>query len=322
MKLRRLGSGIISIALLLLFGFAVLKWQSISDWWRLRGYIPPEVVAQLATSTTMLDSSRNLFYVNRPVLANKQSFNEYCRNNERTIVLGCYIQQDGIYLLDVTDDRLKGVEEVTAAHELLHAAYDRLSTKEREKVDRMTGSAYQAMGDERIKSTIELYRSQDPSIVPNELHSILGTEVRNLSLELEDYYRQYFADRLQVVGFSEQYEQAFTERRNQIIAFDSQLATLKQQIDSLKLSLEQTDSELRSQRSKMNSLRSSGQTEAYNAEVPSYNSKVNRYNRDIDTLSGLVLKYNEVVQKRNAIASEEAELVEAIDSREVVPDQR
>lgn len=303
---------------------AILYRQDISDYLRLRGYNPPPEVVQLADNTTLFDDSRRLFYVYRPLLTDKEQFNEYCRdnNNEFTIVLGCYIDRQGIYLLDVEDSRLEGVEEVTAAHELLHAAYARLSSKERQWVDGMLEETYAGVTNQRIKDTVEQYRKQDASIVNNELHSILATELRVLPPTLETYYARYFSDRLKVVAYSEKYEQAFIDRRNQIRAYDDQLTDLKSQIETLQASLAQAGEELKAQRNQMNALRSSGQTQAYNEQVPIYNAKVNKYNRDIDELSALIVQYNDIVQKRNEVASEEAELVEAIDSRTAVPQQQ
>lgn len=297
--------------------------QDIYDWNRLRNYTPPPTIVQLADDTAMVAESRRLFYVYHPLLADKSTFNTYCRDSEQTIVLGCYIHNQGIYLFDITDERLAGVEQVTAAHEMLHAAYARLDDDERADIDAMLLAAFESLkSNTRLVETVELYRKRDPSVVPNELHSILATEIRTLPAGLEAYYKRYFTDRQKVVSFSEQYEQAFTERRNAVRAYDEQLADLKAQIDSLQASLNQTNQELNAQRNQMNSLRASGQTQAYNEQVPSYNAKVNQYNRDIDRLEALIVRYNDIVQKRNDIVAEEAELVEAIDSREVVPQER
>jgi len=46
-----------------------------------------------------------------------------------------------------------------------------------------------------------------------------------------------------------------------------------------------------------------------------YNGKVGRYNGDIAKLKILIVEHNKVVELRNAIALEERELVEAIDTR-------
>jgi len=301
---------------------AVVFRQDIEDWLRLRDYEPSADIIQLADDTTMLSSSRKLFYVQHPVLADKNTFNSYCRINEQSIVLGCYIHGTGIFLLDVTDERLAGVEEVTAAHELLHAAYERLGNSDKKRINELLVNTYNGITNERLRSTVELYRQQDPSIVPNELHSILATEVRDLPEELELYYKRYFADRSQIVRFSEQYEQAFIERRNSIREFDNQLTSMKDQIESLQSRLSSDEVALNTQRDLMNTLRGNGQISAFNAQVPSFNQKVNSYNAVVKDLENMVARYNDIVQKRNAVATEEAELVEAIDSREVVPNQQ
>ncbi|CAN5408810.1 hypothetical protein BH10PAT3_BH10PAT3_3300 [soil metagenome] len=319
MRAKRLITIVLTVFIVLLpvLGF----WQrlAIFDLFRLHGYQPPVSVSQLATDTTMEESTRRLFYVYHPAIEDKSKFNDACRGNEQTIVLGCYVSGLGIYLLDVSDSRLNGVEQVTAAHETLHAAYARLSSSERKKINAMTATAFSSLTDQRVKDTIELYRKQDASVIPNELHSILGTEVRNLPEDLETYYRQYFKDRSQVVGYSEQYEQAFTDRKNQILAFDTQLSALKEQIDQLQVLLERSATSLSQEREKLDSERSSGNLNAYNDGVGPYNSHVVSYNRQVDQLSALVAQYNDIVPKRNAVALEEQDLVQAIDSRRTVP---
>lgn len=308
--------------LILLIGLpALLFWQRLAvfDWVRLRGYNPPVAVRQLAIDTAMNEDMTRLFYVYHPALQDKTDFNNSCRDDELTIVLGCYVPGNGIYLLDVSDERLSGVKQVTAAHEALHAAYARLSAKERTRVDALTKNAYETLASQRIKDTIELYRKQDPAVVPNELHSILGTEQRTLPSDLEKYYAQYFTDRLTVVGYSEQYEQAFTQRKQQVEAYDAQLAGLKQQIDDLQAKLSADEAYLSAERARMTSLKESNKIDEYNAAVPGYNSRIKEFNATIVQLTALIAQYNDIVPKRNAIASEEKELVQAIDSREQVP---
>lgn len=319
MQIRKITSFIITIVILAVPVLGFWQRHAIFDLYRLHGYVAPSEVVQLATDTSMLPSMRRLFYVYHPALEEKTGFNAACRDNEQTIVLGCYVDSQGIYLLNVTDARLTGVEQVTAAHESLHAAYERLSQSERTKVDAMTASYYATVTDQRLKDTIDLYKKQDTRVVPNELHSILGTEVRTLPDELEQYYKRYFADRSKVVSFSEQYEKAFTERKNQIVAYDAQLNALKAQITTMQNTLTSEANKLSSERERLSSLKSSGQTSAYNDAVPGYNAKVNTYNTDIDSLSGYISEYNDIVPKRNAIASEESDLVKAIDSRSSVP---
>ena len=319
MKTRRLTNAFATLVILAVPSVGYLQRQAFFDEFRLHGYVASSDISQLATDTSMLPSMRRLFYIYHPELQEKVAFNSSCRDNEQTIVLGCYVDTRGIYLLNVTDSRLTGVEQVTAAHETLHAAYARLSQNEQKKVDAMTMSYYATVTDQRLKDTIELYKKQDTRIVPNELHSILGTEVRTLPGDLEQYYKRYFADRSKVVSFSEQYEKAFTERKNQIVAYDAQLSSLKEQINALQNTLTTKATQLSAERQRLSGLKLSAQTSEYNQAVPGYNAMVNRYNDDIDSLSGLIAEYNDIVPKRNAIASEESDLAKAIDSRSSVP---
>lgn len=289
--------------------------QELYDWYRLRNYQPSAQIVALADATTMNDQARRMFYVHHPSLDDKAAFNLHCTETENSIVLGCYIKHRGIYIFDVTDPRLNGIEEVTAAHEMLHAAYDRLSNSEREHIDTLTARAFDALKDQRLNDTIERYRERDATIVANELHSILGTEVRNLPQELEDYYKKYFNNRVAVVDLSEQYQQAFTERQNKIEEYDRELKSLQQRIDSIQTSLNNQEAALNAERQRLDNLRNRNQLEAYNAGVPGFNDMVRRYNADVNTARSLIDQYNRIVAERNALAVEENELIKAIDSR-------
>jgi len=309
------GSLIFSIFFLIAVASGLWQRQAIYDWYRLRNYDPPAEIVALADATTMNDKGRHIFYVYRPSLESKESFNTYCTYNESSIVLGCYVQYQGIYVYDVTDPRLKGIEEVTAAHEMLHAAYDRLSRKDKQRIDGLTAQALANLNNDRIKETVERYRQRDASVVPNEVHSILATEVRELPKELEEYYKLYFNNRGAIVTFSEQYEQAFTERQKKIEEYDAQLKDLQQQIAAIQDSLDTQEQALSAERQRLDGMRSRGQLEAYNAAVPGFNTQVRQYNADVARARNLIDRYNQIVAARNALAVEENELIKAIDSR-------
>lgn len=305
---------ILTIALLSTIFILWFQRQNIYDWLRLQSYTPPQGVVALADSTTMTDKSRRLFYVNRPVIATATEFNEVC-SKETSIVLGCYISNQGIYIYNVTDPRLEGVKEVTAAHEMLHAAYERLSTKERERIDALTAQTYSELPAGRVRENVELYRQQDASVVPNELHSILPTEVRNLPPELEQYYQKYFRNRNVIVEFAERYEAEFDSRRAQVANYDQQLESLKQQIQDSKDSLAADYNQLQASKNQLDSLRASGQIDEYNAGVPDFNAQVVSYNASVRGADALINEYNSIVEKRNNLSVDIQNLAEAIDSR-------
>ncbi len=318
MRLKALTVSIL-VSLTIVAGF-LWQYQNISDWLALQGYDPPARIAKLADDTTMNESTRRLFYINHPELNDKPTFRENCvQNGEQTIVLGCFISRQGIYLLDVEEKRLNGVIEVTAAHEVLHAAYDRLSPEERARVDMLTEKAFEDIDDKRVKDTIEQYRKNDPGVVPNELHSILGTEVEDLPEELEKYYSQYFKDRSKVVDYLKQYEQAFIDIRSQVENYDKTLANLKKTIDYNQSAINSQNQQIDNRKADLDGLLSARRVEEYNEAVPEFNAQVASYNSLIEETKSIIDKYNELVETRNKLATSEQELVEALDSSKLSP---
>lgn len=295
--------------------FLFIERQAVYDWWRLRGYAAPSEISALADSTTMNDSARRIFYVYHPQLEPASSFNEHCRDGEFTIVLGCYAQGRGIYIFRVDDPRLEGIEEVTAAHEFLHAAYDRLSSDERKKVDALTTEVYRNLENERIQETVAEYKKNDSSIVPNELHSIIGTEVRNLPNELEQYYAKYFTDRKQIVSYSEAYEAAFNDRKNQAKEYEVRLRNLKSQIESTNKELEEEHTRLEREAEDIQTEANSSDSSSYNERISTYNADVDEYNRQVAEVADMVDTYNDLYETYKELVMEQQDLFKSIDSR-------
>jgi hypothetical protein len=317
-KKRRLVWPAVLLVWLALAGLALANRQSIYDWWRLRGYQPPAAIQQLAAQDTMTPYTRHLFYLNKPRLVSSvASFRQYCPENKDTIVLGCYHPgQNGIYIYQVKDPALSGVVQVTAAHEVLHATYARLSSKDRQRVDGLLNNYYRTgLTNQRVKDEIKLYQKTEPHSVTDEMNSTFGTEIADLPTALETYYRQYFSNRAAIVAYEQQYDAVFTGRQAVIASDDQQLAAMKQQIDSREAALQAKQSQLSTTQSHLNSLLASGQTETYNAQIPAYNIQIDDYNNGVTSLKALISQYNQLVATRNAVASELATLDKALDTR-------
>jgi len=301
-----IASWIVLVSILLLVGLAWVKRQEIYDWSRLRDYDPPQRIQQLAFDTTMTRSATRLFYVYHPELNGRKEFNSNCSGfGEQTIVLGCYISNKGIFLFKIDDKRLDGVEQVTAAHEMLHAAYDRLSLQDRQWVDKITGEVLHGLKNERIKQTIENYRMRDAATVANEIHSIFGTELRDLPPELEEYYKRYFVNRQAIVAYSERYETVLTSRRNRAASLELQISGLKNEIEQLEKTLQAEKDLLISSRSSVHTVQ----------EADEYNNRVAAYNENINLLNAQISKHNKLVEEYQSVALETQELYKALDSR-------
>lgn len=291
--------------------------QALTDWWQLRNYTPPANIASLASQDTMTSYARHVFYVNQPVLeTDAAQFRSDCSESEKTIVLGCYhSNQAGIFIFNVSDARLAGVQQVTAAHELLHAAYDRLSSKDKDYVGGLLEDFYGQITDQRVIDTINAYKETEPNDVVNEMHSVFGTEISSLPPPLETYYAKYFSNRQIVVGFANSYQSEFTARSNQIKADDARLAQLKAQIAQQEQSLQAQAEQIESDRERLDSLRAAGQIAQYNAGVAGFNAEINTYNAGVARLKRDISAYNQLVAERNSIAAELASLAKALDTR-------
>ncbi len=289
--------------------------QNISDWFRLRKYTPDATISSLVSNSGFNDQGRKLFYINYPTLKDRKNFRSYCTNSEESIVLGCYISTQNIYLLDVTDERLDGVEEVTAAHEMLHAAYARLSPKDKTNLNKLLLEQEKLVTDKRVLETIEAYRKSDAQSVVNEMHSIFGSELKNLTSELEEYYKKYFSDRSKVTAHASSYAEEFTKREALVQSYDVRLADLKTKIDSSEADLKRQADSLESQRSSLESKRNSNSAAEFNQLAAQYNLQVRQYNAALSAVKKLVNDYNQIVTERNNVALEEQTLLDAIDTR-------
>lgn len=303
------------LALLGAFVWLVFARQDVMDWVKLRNYTPSEQVASINTSIGLTPYGQKLFYVNHPeVDTDRTVFAQQCPIDvEKTIVLGCYLGGDnGIFLFDPSDERLNGVTEATAAHEMLHAAYSRIPSKERQHIDGLLNDFYETkLQDERIKKSIASYEKANAEL-NNEMHSIFGTEVQNLTPELENYYKQYFSDRKLVLAQLARYQEEFSKREAQVEAYDAQLAVMRPQIEQLEAYIKTNYSRLNSVQNQLSGYQAADNTEAYNALVPRYNDLVNAYNSQLDRLKNVTKTYNQTVELRNNIAVEESNLQKAL----------
>lgn len=315
--LKRFFKVVLLIAVLALPLLAWWQRYSVYDWWRLRDYIPSAAISSLAGADSMTPKAQHYFYINRPMqIESVAAFHSDCPDSEKSIVLGCYHGgQNGIFIYAVKDSRLGGVQQVTAAHEMLHAAYERLSSKDRQYLDNLTANFYKTVKDQRIIDEINLYKKTEPNSVRDEMHSVFGTEIASLPAPLESYYQRYFLKRAVVIAFAQAYQAEFTNRTNQINADDAQLVQMRANITNQESSLSSLLKQLQTDRARLDSLRSSGQIGAYNAAVAGFNNEVVNYNSKLGELQRDIDSYNQLVASRNALAVELRGLDSAIDTR-------
>jgi hypothetical protein len=308
-----------AVGIVVLAGAAWVFWnhQSVIDWWRLQQYKPSAAIVQLADETTMVNRGRDMFFVSNPQVEARDSFNQHCGTSgagEQGAVLGCYSRQS-IYIFDVTDPRLPGVREVTAAHETLHAVYDRLDDATRKRINALLQTELdKRKSDKELQDVVALYQKTEPGELLNEMHSIIPTEYADISPDLETYYKQYFNDRQKIVGYAQSYKNVFRESRARIDNYQKQLDSLKQQIDTNNAQLSTEYAAIQNESQQLDGLRRTNPS-AYNQAVPAYNAKVTAYNAHIRVTQVLVNQYNDIIPKMKGEVALQADLNNSLDSK-------
>lgn len=220
----------ITIALLILSVAIFINRQTISDQISVWQYAPTQEISEISSRSSLNERGKFLFYAAHPKIQNRDEFNSSCsQHTEKSVVLGCFDGRN-IFIYDINDPRLDGIKEVTAAHEMLHVAYDRLSEQEKSDIHRLIDETLSTSDTSTIDKKIALYDQTEPSQRYNELHSMLGTELLALPEELALYYDKYFINRVSLVELAQRYETVFNELESRQRAIVDELNTLAEDI--------------------------------------------------------------------------------------------
>ncbi|RFA08033.1 hypothetical protein B7R54_01470 [Subtercola boreus] len=206
--------------------------QRVEDQVEVWQYRPSPAITAMADESGMGDEGRFYFYASAPTVESAADFLSVCGSStDDFVLLGCYTGSS-IHVFDVPDARLSGIRGVTAAHEMLHAVYARLSDSDRSDLDRLLEQQYDAhKGDPELAARMLSYAETEPGQRDNELHSIFGTEVAALSPELETHYAKYFTDRTKVVALNASFEAVFSQIHEQESALAAQVTAAGDAID-------------------------------------------------------------------------------------------
>lgn len=280
---------------------------------------PSAPVATIARNISFSPTGERLFYASEPTLDASSNFTEDCDNTEKTsVVLGCYYNRD-IFLFDVTNDELNGIEEVTAAHEVLHAAYERLNIFEKRRVNQMLeDKAAKLRTNPEFRERMSVYDDLSRDDQLNELHSVVGTEIEDIDPELEAYYARYFNDRARIVEYYTNYKNVFAdliEEADRLAAqLDSLAASINSRVESYEAASAQLDADIRSfnARADAGEFSSLGQFNAARSPLVARQNQLESLrlaiNADID-------RYEALKQQYDGLSGHLAELNNSIDSK-------
>ncbi|MDP8992226.1 MAG: hypothetical protein M3N31_04130 [Actinomycetota bacterium] len=265
-----------------------------------------------ALTASMTEEGKRLFYGARPEVLDKAPFALVCPGgSEHGHVLGCYTG-DRIYILRVPRTELTGVMETTAVHEMLHAAYAALSSRERSLVDTWVGDVYAGVKDRDLRELVAAYDRSEPGQRLNELHSILPTQLPSLSAPLENHYRRYLASRQRVVALYQGYRGTLAELDRRISALHEEIDDAKAQINVMEARLRNEEAALEELNRRLEALRAEGNVKEFNRLIPQQNAKVDALSSLADRYRQLVKAHNAKVQEVNDLALQQNQLVESL----------
>lgn len=317
-SIKSLVSAVIGISLIVAGLFLWINKQHVIDWLAYQSFEPTEEIVAIVDRTQMSDTGKFYFYASEPVVQNAAQFNQSCERKEPTsAILGCYAN-NRIYVYGVTDPRLDGIKEVTAAHEMLHAAYQRLGSSEKAALNELLENEYKkAQGDEDLAARMEFYAKYEAGERYNELHSIVATEFASIDPKLEAHYQRYFTDRSAVVTLHDMYASVFASLKAHSDELLAQLEELGPQIESQSTAYNAAVRQLNADIQSFNARATSGDfssRSAFNAERSRLVARADALDRQRSQINRDVATYERLREEYNETAASSNELYKSMDS--------
>lgn len=291
---------VISSLLLMAFvAFFALNFATIKDIIVGLSYHPTSEMTEIRDSLGLTAKGARIFNATLPELKEKEEFNQICRDIESAnAILGCY-RGDRVYVYNISSDELVGVREATAAHELLHAVYHRMSADEKREIRDALISVYQK-NQETLGEEIDIYEDDKKE---EELYVRAGTEIAELPEILERHYGAIFENQDLIAEYYQGYIKVFRE--------------IEQKLEDLLLEAQNLEANITAKTAQYES-----DVAALNAEVAEYNNcavtkncfssvaaatarrneltaKSDTVSAMYDELSSLVSSYNDLVREYN-----------------------
>ena len=323
----RILSTILVLAVLAAGGMAYLHRQDISDHFAAQSFEPSQEMLVLTDSLQLTDTGRRVFFATHPTLDASQRFNEQCadvEHSEEGHILGCFTR-GAIHLFKVTDDRLSGIVEVTAAHELLHAAWARLGDSERARLTRSLEKLYDELSGEHpaLTGRMSVYSSLSGDAFANELHSVLGTEVRELPDWLEAHYARWFEDRTVILDHFDAYHAVFEEIQARAEDLQSQLKGIRESVEARRAAYDaavaQFNADVEDFNRRNQAYEFSGDEATFWRLRNDLEARAAALNAERDAIQAEIDRYEQMRQELEALSATNEELNQHLDSNLAPP---
>ncbi|MBQ9485035.1 hypothetical protein IJU85_02955 [Candidatus Saccharibacteria bacterium] len=316
MKKREVFGIIISFIVIAASVTVFLNRVYIKDFFSAMSYEEPERIKAIEESLNLTDRASLMLRASHPSLESEQKFNQNCDSHSQDVsTLGCYAN-NYIYVYDINHEALDGIVESTMAHELLHAAWQRLDGAEKETIKKLLKDVYEnSEYREELLSDLKNYPSED---LVEELHSRIGTEFKKLPDELETYYAKYFKDQDKIVDFYEKYKSEFKKLEAERKEIEEKLKELKNEIEVLTAQYKSDSSALVAEITEFNEcanqpgcFSANGYFYEKRAELLERKAKINEL---YEKIVNFIAEYNNLVEKYDQNVLKNNELFDVMNS--------
>lgn len=308
----------LSIIIVAFAGWLFFNRQYALDQLTVWTYEPTASVQALDNRVQFTDKGLFTFYATKPIVAEPSEFNGKCPRQEAgSPILGCYTAEDRIYVFNVTNAQLDGMKEVTAAHEMLHAAWWRMSESERTRVGDLLTAAYEKTASTELRERMAYYQRTEPEEITNELHSILGTEMGELGTELEDYYSQYFEDRQVVLTLNAKYNTVYKSLYSRADTIYTEMQTLSESINTQSEAYSSNVTQLSNDITRFNARANSGDFNSvsqFNSEKAALVKRSNQLEAQQTAIYADIATYNKMYDEYKTLSSQIELLNNSVDS--------
>jgi hypothetical protein len=164
---------------------------ALGDWVFFLTYQPTSETIQVANDAGLSPVGRRLFYRTDPQFVSKAEVSAQCAIED----LGCITSSGQVFIYDAPRQHNQTV--VTAAHEMLHLAYRRLSGGQKQSIVQLLDQGIALNQQKGLQDELQGLSGDDEH---DEAHSLLGSEYTSLPSGLEQYYSKYFSNRSKVVS--------------------------------------------------------------------------------------------------------------------------
>lgn len=295
-----------------------VDFSAVSDTFAGLNYHPSEEMSVLIERDNLTKTGMRILRASRPELLEASEFNTKCYSGveRENSVLGCYANNDAIYLYDIQNEELNGIKETVLAHELLHAIWHRMGISERRALYEDIDKVYDAHTDE-LGQHMTGYRDDEHY---DELHSVIGTQISSDQLpdSLRKHYAKYFNEQSKIVSYYNAYNGKFQKLEQRAKELSEKIDANREEIDRLTNDYETESADLLKNIQSFNARAENGgfsDSASFFAERNELVYRQNKLSEDFENLNSLIDETNELIGEYNNSVIEVGNLYDSVNSR-------